>query len=234
MDPIRIGIVGVGKIARDQHMPAIAGNRDFRLVGAASRVGRVEGIPNFTDIDALIDGVELDAVALCVPPGPRHDMALRALAAGKHVMLEKPPGATLSELDDLTIAAAREKVTLFATWHSRYAAGVATAKAWLATRTVRRMQVDWKEDVRRWHPGQAWIWEPGGFGVFDPGINALSIVTEILPKPDVRVAALSGQQGAADCGRPRVCRRGRCRPRPGHLRLAPDRPADLDHYRGDR
>ena len=45
------------------------------------------------------------------------------------------------------------------------------------------MTVTWKEDVRRWHPGQKWIWTPGGFGVFDPGINALSIVTEIMPAP---------------------------------------------------
>jgi D-galactose 1-dehydrogenase len=37
--------------------------------------------------------------------------------------------------------------------------------------------------VRVWHPGQAWIFEPGGLGVFDPGINALSILTRILPQP---------------------------------------------------
>ena len=37
--------------------------------------------------------------------------------------------------------------------------------------------------MRHWHPGQEWIWEPGGFGVFDPGINAFSIVTKILPQP---------------------------------------------------
>src|SRR4029453_13052442 len=37
--------------------------------------------------------------------------------------------------------------------------------------------------VRRWHPGQEWIWNAGGFGVFDPGINALSILTKILPVP---------------------------------------------------
>ncbi|RYY42122.1 MAG: gfo/Idh/MocA family oxidoreductase, partial [Sphingomonadales bacterium] len=43
-------------------------------------------------------------------------------------------------------------------------------------------QIVWKEDIRRWHPGQEWILGPGGFGVFDPGINALSIVTEILPE----------------------------------------------------
>jgi len=35
--------------------------------------------------------------------------------------------------------------------------------------------------VRVWHPGQDWIFEAGGFGVFDPGINALSILTHILP-----------------------------------------------------
>jgi predicted dehydrogenase len=42
--------------------------------------------------------------------------------------------------------------------------------------------------VHHWHPGQRWIWEPGGFGVFDPGINALSLLTEILPM-DVCVEA---------------------------------------------
>ena len=53
---------------------------------------------------------------------------------------------------------------------------------------MRSARIDWKEDVRVWHPGQEWIWEPGGFGVFDPGINALSILTEIMPQP-VRVTA---------------------------------------------
>ncbi|MEQ1953136.1 Gfo/Idh/MocA family oxidoreductase [Mesorhizobium sp. CN2-181] len=184
MAPIRIAIVGVGKIARDQHVPSIRGNRDFELVATASRHGSVDGIPSFPDIESLLGGVkDLDAVALCMPPGPRHAAAVKALAAGKHVLLEKPPGATVSELDDLIASAKAEKVSLFATWHSRHAAGVAKAKAWLASRTVRSLRVDWKEDVRKWHPGQAWIWEPGGFGVFDPGINALSIVTEILPMP---------------------------------------------------
>ena len=53
----------------------------------------------------------------------------------------------------------------------------------LAGQTVRRLRVTWKEDVRHWHPGQQWIWQPGGLGVFDPGINALSILTRILPEP---------------------------------------------------
>jgi D-galactose 1-dehydrogenase len=52
----------------------------------------------------------------------------------------------------------------------------------LRDKTVATLAIKWKEDVRRWHPGQAWIWRPGGFGVFDPGINALSILTTVLPK----------------------------------------------------
>ena len=43
------------------------------------------------------------------------------------------------------------------------------------------MAIRWHEDGHKWHPGQKWIWEPGGFGVFDPGINAFSIATRIFP-----------------------------------------------------
>ena len=97
-----------------------------------------------------------------------------ALSAGKHVLLEKPPAATVSELVDLQRRSTAAGLTLFATWHSQFNAGVEEARRQLAGRQIRRLEVTWKEDVRHWHPGQAWIWEPGGFGVFDPGINALS------------------------------------------------------------
>jgi hypothetical protein len=126
---------------------------------------------------------DLDAVAICTPPQPRHAIARDALAAGKHVLLEKPPAATLSELVDLKTAAEAAGKTLFTTWHAQYNAGVEAARERLAGRSVTRLAVTWKEDVRVWHPGQEWIWQAGGFGVFDPGINALSIVTRILPEP---------------------------------------------------
>ncbi len=79
--------------------------------------------------------------------------------------------------------AQQRQLALFATWHSREAAAVEPAREWLAGRKIRNVQVTWKEDVRVWHPGQAWIWKAGGLGVFDPGINALSIITRILPQP---------------------------------------------------
>jgi D-galactose 1-dehydrogenase len=98
-------------------------------------------------------------------------------------MLEKPPAATTSELSDLTRRAAAAGRVLMTTWHSQHNAAVDEARRLLAGRDVARLFIDWKEDVRKWHPGQRWIFEPGGFGVFDPGINALSIVTRVMPRP---------------------------------------------------
>lgn len=179
---LRLALVGIGKIARDQHLPAIAADGAYELAAAVSRNGRVEGVPNFTDIGALIaSGLPIDAVSLCTPPVGRHLIAAEALRAGLNVMLEKPPGATLTEVHQLAAQADAAGKSLFATWHSRHAAGVAAAAAWLADKQIRRAAIVWREDIRVWHPGQEWILEAGGLGVFDPGINALSIVTAILP-----------------------------------------------------
>ena len=188
---IRLGIVGVGKIVRDQHLPAIAANPDFRLVAAASRNATIDGIANYSSIEELLaQEPTLDAISLCMPPQARYEPAMLALRAGKHVFLEKPPGATVSEVDELKRLANEGGVSLFASWHSRYAPAVGPARRFLSATTIRSASVVWKEDVRRWHPNQAWIWEPGGFGVFDPFINALSIVTHILPPLHVTTSIL--------------------------------------------
>ena len=184
MTAIRVAIIGLGKIARDQHVPAIAETAGIELAAIASRNASIDGVEHFTTLDDLLESTsDIDAVALCTPPQVRHLQAAAALKAGKHVLLEKPPGATVSELTPLIAVARQTGRTLFATWHSRFAPAVEPARDFIANRHIKSVAVEWKEDVRVWHPGQAWIWEPGGFGVFDPGINALSILTRILPRP---------------------------------------------------
>jgi D-galactose 1-dehydrogenase len=184
MTALRIAIVGLGKIARDQHIPSIAATDGVELVAIASRNASLDGVAHFATLDELLaKASNIDAIALCTPPQGRHAQAAAALKAGKHVLLEKPPGATVSELGPLVAAARQTGRTLFATWHSRFAPAVEPARAFLANRRIKSVVVEWKEDVRVWHPRQAWIWEAGGFGVLDPGINALSIMTHILPRP---------------------------------------------------
>jgi D-galactose 1-dehydrogenase len=192
--PNRIGIIGLGKITEDQHVPVLKKNPAFEIVAVASQRGlSVDGVAHaFRDWRDLLRLKDVDAVSICTPPQARYQIARAALEAGKHVLLEKPPTNTLGELIDLRDTAARRGLVLFQTWHSRYNRAVDEAKRLLAGQSVAELTVTWKEDVRHWHPGQLWIWQPGGYGVFDPGINALSIVTAIMPEPVfVRSAELS-------------------------------------------
>lgn len=180
----KVALVGIGRIARDQHVPAIAANPAFELAATASRdAAGVDGVERFADLAALLDArPDIRCVSLCTPPQARYADARRALDAGRHLMLEKPPGATLGEVHDLAGRAAASGLTLFVTWHSRHAAAVPAARAWLAGRRPRRVEIEWREDVRRWHPGQDWLWRAGGLGIFDPGINAISLLTAIHPR----------------------------------------------------
>ena len=183
MSATRIALVGIGKIARDQHVPTIAASQSFELVAAVTGHEPPPGVPGFRTIGEMMTAVpDVQAVSICTPPRGRIGLIAEALAHGLDVMIEKPPAATLSEAERFAGMAAEAGRVLYVTWHSREAAAVEPARRWLEGKEIRRVEVNWKEDVRIWHPGQAWIWEPG-IGVFDPGINALSVITRILPRP---------------------------------------------------
>jgi predicted dehydrogenase len=180
MRPIRIAIIGYGKIAADQHVPSIAGNPRFELVATSSRSG--QGVARvFRDWHEVLGVQGLEAVAITTPPSARYEIARACIDAGLHVLMEKPPTVTLSETEELSALAEAAGVTLYATWHSRHNPSIPIAARALAGKTVAEMQIRWHEDVHKWHPGQQWIWQAGGFGVFDPGINAFSIATAIFP-----------------------------------------------------
>ena len=181
MKPIRIAIIGFGKIAADQHVPAIQGNPRFELVATSSRSG--QGVAQtFTDWRELVRSVEgLEAIAITTPPEPRYEIARECLLRGLHCLLEKPPTTGTAEIADLDCLAQAQQRTLFTTWHAQHHDTVDRAAQLLAGKRIKSLTIHWHEDVRKWHPGQQWIWEPGGFGVFDPGINAFSIATKIFP-----------------------------------------------------
>lgn len=193
MSPFSIAIIGVGKVARDEHLPVIAGDPSFRLVGVVSRSGaKVDGVPTFLTPAALYAAApSLDAVAICTPPNVRHRLAREAIDAGKHVLLEKPAAPTLAEIRDLTAHAAERGRVIFAASHSQFHRPVEQARLRLVGCRLARVAIEWTEDVRVWHPGQEWIWQDGNFGVFDSGINALAILAKVAPGPVyVKSAAL--------------------------------------------
>lgn len=181
--PVRMGVIGLGKISVDQHLPAIRTSDRFVLAGGVSPLRPVEEVRLFESVEAMLASDDVDAVAVNTPPQVRHGIARAALLAGKDVLLEKPPCASTAAVEDLSQLAAEHGAVLYTAWHSQHAPGVEAARNWLTSREPRDVRMEWCEDLRQWHPGQAWIWEPGGLGVFDPAINGLSILTRILPRP---------------------------------------------------
>lgn len=188
--PLKIGLIGLGKIAVDQHIPSIRGNPALELVAGCSPHARPEGVKAYPTYEAMIEAhPEIEAIAICTPPQIRHKIAAQVIATGRHVFLEKPPAATLGEAEAIRDLATSKGLTVLASWHSRFAPAVEATREWIAARKLKSVHIVWKENVRQWHPGQKWIFEAGGMGVFDPGINSLSILTRILPQKVIVKAA---------------------------------------------
>jgi len=181
----KIAVIGIGKISQDQHLPVIDKSKDFELAACVSTRGIGHGdVPVFKTPAELYKAMpEVGLVSICTPPNVRHQMVREAIDAGKDVLLEKPPTQTLAEFDDLVAYGRKKDRVLFQTWHSQYNAAVDETRKILKKEGVKSVRIDWRESVRKWHPGQDWVWEPGGFGVCDPGINAMSIFTKIMPFP---------------------------------------------------
>ena len=177
-----LALVGLGKIALDQHVPTLRSSPDFELVAVASRSRTLPELRCYADTASLLAAEpDVRAIAFCTPPGVRDAAVRLALERGCHVLLEKPPGGRVGEVEAWQAIARRRGVTLNAAWHSRHAAAVPAAATWLSGRTIRSIAVTWHEDAAVWHAGQEWLWQAGGFGAFDPGINALSILGVIIP-----------------------------------------------------
>ena len=120
MSRIALGLVGYGKIARDQHEPAIAASGEFELVAVADPSARHERLPSYPELAAMLMAhPEIAALALCMPPRLRAWAARQAVEAGRHVLLEKPPATTLAEAREILRAAQDKRITAFAAWHSR-------------------------------------------------------------------------------------------------------------------
>src|SRR3954464_11984155 len=74
MAKTRIAIVGLGKIARDQHVPSLAASDAFELVGVASPHNKLDGVPSYGDLQTLLQAVpDIAAVSLCTTPQVRYE-----------------------------------------------------------------------------------------------------------------------------------------------------------------
>ena len=127
--PVSVGLVGAGPWAAMVHAPVLAAGPGTRLAGvwarrpeAAQELARRHGTAAVADLDELFERCE--AVAFSVPPDVQADLACRAAAAGRHLLLEKPIGGSLEAAEALTEAIDRAGVRSMVLLSWRYAPAV--------------------------------------------------------------------------------------------------------------
>jgi predicted dehydrogenase len=128
MEPLRIGCLGAAKIAPSALIRPAKANDGVVCAAVAARdperaraFARKHGIPTVhPTYDALIDDPELDAVYNPLPNGLHGQWTLRALAAGKHVLCEKPFTANAAEAETVAEAAAASGLVVMEAFHWRY------------------------------------------------------------------------------------------------------------------
>ncbi|MDZ7292321.1 MAG: Gfo/Idh/MocA family oxidoreductase [candidate division KSB1 bacterium] len=105
-DPIRLGVVGCGLATKNLHWPALRNMTDkFRIVAVcnhtpekAREFAQMVGLDKFeTDYRRLLDSPEIEAVLVALPINKNAEVTRNCLAAGKHVLCEKPLAHTLEE-----------------------------------------------------------------------------------------------------------------------------------------
>jgi len=133
MSKLRVGIVGSG-FGGTVHAPAYELHPRFEVVAIASptnaeRVARERNIPHaFRSAQAMLDGVELDVVSVASPPFDHHPSVMAALAAGKHILCEKPFALTLAQAEEMLAAAEGAGVAHALAFEFRYVPAVVALK----------------------------------------------------------------------------------------------------------
>ncbi len=129
MSMLRVGIVGSG-FGGAVHAPAYALHPRFEVVAIASpssaeRVARERKIPHaFRSAGEMLAGVELDVVSVASPPFDHRASVFAALAAGKHVLCEKPFALDVAQAEEMTAAAERAGTATAMAFEFRYVPAV--------------------------------------------------------------------------------------------------------------
>jgi predicted dehydrogenase len=169
----------------------------------AAAADRYDVRGRFTDFDALLAAPGIDVIDVCTPPALHLPMAVAALAAGKHVILEKPVCAALAEVDRLDAAAAAAPGRLMPVFQYRFGDGVEQARAVVAAGIAGRPYVATAETLWRRTPEYyavpwrgRWETELGGvlisqaIHIHDLATHVMGPVTRVFGRAATRVNAI--------------------------------------------
>ncbi|MFE5836027.1 Gfo/Idh/MocA family protein [Arthrobacter sp. NPDC056493] len=134
-NPFRIGVLGAGDIAQAAHFPAARKSKDVELYAICDAADDLrdrmtlihQPTTSFDDYDKMLNDENVDAVVVAVADQFHVPLAIRALEAGKHVLVEKPMGVAVEEAEELVAAQKQSGKVLLVGHEKRYDPGIAYA-----------------------------------------------------------------------------------------------------------
>ncbi|HVU33106.1 MAG TPA: Gfo/Idh/MocA family oxidoreductase [Opitutaceae bacterium] len=194
--PIGFGIVGLGMIA-EFHAQAIAGAAGARLVGAVSRdadkarayVQRHGASFATNRLEELLARPEVDVVCITTPAGAHLEPALAAIAAGKHLVIEKPVEITPERCDRILEAADARGVKVAAIFQARFGEGARNVKAAVDAGRFGRMvlasaQVKWHRKPEYYSGYRGTLDLDGGGVLLNQAIHAIDLLLWFAGMPN--------------------------------------------------
>ena len=199
---MRLVFAGTGAIAHG-HARRLRRYRDVEL-GFASRdparaeaTARALGGTAYPSYAAAIAAPEVDIIAIVTPPDSHAELALAALAAGKHVVLEKPALLRAADVDAVAAAAARARRRVFVAENYHYKPVLARLRALLADRVVGDVLFIQVNAIKRQAtPG----WRAAHGALFEGGVHWIDFMTKLGEVRGVRGHA-PGRTGDAGAER---------------------------------
>lgn len=205
--PLKVGLIGLGTIARRGILPHLALEDARQLVdlravcdldaGRMAEIAEEYGVPHrYETADELLRDQEVEAVLIATPIPAHYGQALAAIAAGKHVYVQKTMTLTVVEARQILAQAERAGVVVAASPGQMLSPGYRRISDLISEGEIGRPY--WAVAVTAYigheHDSQidpSWYYRPGGGPMYDMGVYSLHALTGILG-PARRVAAFSG------------------------------------------
>lgn len=208
-DPVRIAFLGCGFITRvhSRNLKALRGevvsayaSRD--AVKAEAYCRRYGGTGSYREYVAAIDDPNVDAVVIAVPPSLHLELALRALAAGKHVLVEKPAFLRMEDYEAVREARDRARRVVLVGENDHYKPLAVTLRRLVAEGVIGEMVfAHFTSIVRRLKDADDWRNDEsmaGGDAFFEEGIHWLHLAGSLGP----RITTIHGYRPAASAEGP--------------------------------
>ena len=207
LETLNVALVGCGNIGSNGHAPAYALLPGLRLVAVcdllpelALAMANKTGAQAYSDYRSILDHPDIHMVDLCVPTFDHARLAIEALQAGKHVLVEKPISVTLQEADSMIAAAQESARSLMVAHVRRFDHRYLEIKAAIDQGDLGRpVYIRQAERQRLPFPPEAWFWqqELGGGVILDIGVHIADLFCWYYGARPESVYAIGRAVGAA-------------------------------------